>query len=844
MKNFFKHIQVVIVIVVGTLLSIWLFQTIDQKSHDDAKQRFISNATDRLFSIEKNIDSEIAALKSVVGLYAASENVNRAEFANFVDIMSQERNLASFQTIEWIPRIPIAERKLFDAMAKKDGLTNFRITERSEDGKLITAKKRQEYFAVYYIKPYEGNEPALGFDLASNPVQKMALEKARDTGQMVASGRINLVPIKEHRTAIPIYYPIYKKDEPHNTVKQRRQSLQGFVRGVMRVKSLVSGRYTASNSKTLNPMGIDFYAYDETESSQVTPIYIHHSRTRTDKAPALSLNKARTGNYLERVVRIGDRQWRLIARPIRSDFGYTTLIQNWILLFFSLLFTALSSAYLFTLSSRTRTVMNLVNKRTDELRESEVKQRSILETAADAIITINEKGIIQSFNLAAEKIFGYPAAEAIGSNVSMLLPEDKQTAHQGYVDHSTLGAPRIINPDSELYGLRKDGTEFPMELNIAPMELARERGFVGVLRDITDRKQAQQVLSQFKTTLDKTMDCVFMFHPDTLNFFYVNAGAMQQVGYSYDEMLDMTPFDIKHDFDEERFRAFIAPMIAGSQSVMNFETLHRHKDGHDVPVEIFLQYIDPPEEAPRFVAIVRDISERKRIDKMKNEFISTVSHELRTPLTSIRGSLGLINGGAVGELPVQANEMLKIASNNTQRLLLLINDILDIQKIESGEMDFKFQSVELMPFIEKAIQDNAGYGEQHHVNFKIVQRLDNVCVSADPDRLMQVMSNLLSNAAKFSPEGDTVELHIAHHHDALRISIIDHGPGIPVEFQPKLFDKFTQADSTDTRKVGGTGLGLSITKAVVEKHGGHIEFASTHDVGTIFSVDLPEMKVA
>jgi len=148
-----------------------------------------------------------------------------------------------------------------------------------------------------------------------------------------------------------------------------------------------------------------------------------------------------------------------------------------------------------------------------------------------------------------------------------------------------------------------------------------------------------------------------------------------------------------------------------------------------------------------------------------------------------------------------------------------------------------------MPFIEKAVQDNAGYGEQYNVNFKIVQRLDDVCVSADPDRLMQVMSNLLSNAAKFSPEGGTVELHIAHHHDALRISIIDQGPGIPEEFQPKLFDKFTQADSTDTRKAGGTGLGLSIAKAVVEKHGGCIEFASTHDVGTIFSVDLPQLKV-
>lgn len=350
-------------------------------------------------------------------------------------------------------------------------------------------------------------------------------------------------------------------------------------------------------------------------------------------------------------------------------------------------------------------------------------------------------------------------------------------------------------------------------------------------------------LNRFKTTLDETLDCVFMFAPDTCQFFYVNAGAINQVGYSYEDLLKMRAFDIKPEYDERAFREMIAPMIAGEMETVSFETVHQHKDGHTIPVEIFLQYIHPENEEPRFVAIVRDITERKLMDKMKNEFISTVSHELRTPLTSIRGSLGLITGGTVGEIPPSALEMLKIASNNTERLLLLINDILDIQKIESGKMNFDFQRLELMPFLQQAIIDHAEYGSQFNVSFEIGRSLDDAHVFVDKDRLMQVMGNLLSNAAKFSNEGDNVKISVSRHHDdRIRIGVTDYGAGIPEEFQPKLFDKFTQSDSSDTRAKGGTGLGLSISKAIIEKHGGTIDFISKENVGTTFFVELPEIS--
>lgn len=355
-------------------------------------------------------------------------------------------------------------------------------------------------------------------------------------------------------------------------------------------------------------------------------------------------------------------------------------------------------------------------------------------------------------------------------------------------------------------------------------------------------KQRTSELSRFKTTLDKTLDCVFMFNPVDFNFFYVNDGAIKQVGYSYDELLSMKAYDIKPLYSKQQFIELVAPMIAGDVQTVNFETQHQHKDGSIIPVEVFLQYINPENEQPRFVAIVRDITERKKIDRMKNEFISTVSHELRTPLTSIRGSLGLLVGGAAGDLEPQGKSLLQIAHKNTERLLLLINDILDISKIESGKMEFNYKEIDLRHFLQQAIEANTDYGTQYHVDFKIADCPDNATIFADEDRMLQVMNNLMSNAAKFSPEHSTVFLSAERINNSLRISVKDHGKGIPEEFRKTIFDRFVQADSSDTRQAGGTGLGLNITQAIIKKHNGQIDFHNEPGKGTTFYFDLPSSQ--
>ena len=238
------------------------------------------------------------------------------------------------------------------------------------------------------------------------------------------------------------------------------------------------------------------------------------------------------------------------------------------------------------------------------------------------------------------------------------------------------------------------------------------------------------------------------------------------------------------------------------------------------------------------IAVYEDISARKQLDLLKNQFVSTVSHELRTPLTAIHGALGLVLGNALGQPEPKIRAMLEIAEQNSQRLIRLINDILDMQKVEAGKMAFHFTRLQLAPWLSNAVKQLEGYAVQHQVRFELAPVPDDLWLSADPNRLMQVLANLLSNAAKFSPADATVQIRVETYADFARIAIEDHGPGIEDEFKAVIFRPFSQSDTSDVRRFGGTGLGLSISKSIVEHHGGVLWFESTLGKGSTFYIDL------
>lgn len=245
-----------------------------------------------------------------------------------------------------------------------------------------------------------------------------------------------------------------------------------------------------------------------------------------------------------------------------------------------------------------------------------------------------------------------------------------------------------------------------------------------------------------------------------------------------------------------------------------------------------------PGENGTYTLTYTDIRERREQEKMKNDFVSTVSHELRTPLTSIRGATGLLMGPLRDSLPPRALELVRLADRNAQRLLTLVNDILDADKIEAGKLEFSFASVDLNEVAHDATEMNRSYAAERHVTLALGREDGPVIVEADTHRLQQVMANLISNAAKFSPEGGIVTITVEAFPREAVVTVQDHGAGVPAEFRERIFGKFAQAVGGNKRQTGGSGLGLNISRAIVERHGGTIGFSSVPG-DTRFRFTLP-----
>jgi PAS domain S-box-containing protein len=264
------------------------------------------------------------------------------------------------------------------------------------------------------------------------------------------------------------------------------------------------------------------------------------------------------------------------------------------------------------------------------------------------------------------------------------------------------------------------------------------------------------------------------------------------------------------------------------------------RDGIEIMCELSLTpLVNDSGDLISVIAQCQDITKQFEAERLKKEFTSTLSHELRTPLTSIIGSLQLINSGMLGEVEGEIAELARVAERNGQRLLDLINDILDIEKIESGKLTMQPAPVALDALVRESLVLNKGFADRFSVRLALQDDLPPVLVTGDAKRLLQIMTNLISNAAKFSPEGGLVDITMRSASGTVRVAVEDRGPGIPQEFRGRIFSRFAQADSTYTRQKGGTGLGLAICKRLIELMGGEVGFLDREGGGTVFYFDLP-----
>lgn len=351
-------------------------------------------------------------------------------------------------------------------------------------------------------------------------------------------------------------------------------------------------------------------------------------------------------------------------------------------------------------------------------------------------------------------------------------------------------------------------------------------------------RQAAEDAARRRAIFDSTLDAILLINPSG-SIETINRAAASLFGYSD---ADLIRRDISLVVDlapgEGPFLERVG--LSGDTLAQPFRhhLMARRADGSTVPVEAALGVMPLP-DGMHVVAVLRDISEREKAERVKDQFLSTVSHELRTPLTSIVGSLGLLRGGTSGELSPGIQRLLVIAENNAKRLIRLVNDLLDMEKFESGQMSFEFEPIDLRDCAAKALDAMRGLAREERVELVLRQDDVPVMVRGDADRLIQVMTNLLANAVRFTPEGKTVTLEVRRRASHAEATILDQGPGIDEELRGRLFTRFAQSMQAPAGTSRGTGLGLAISREIVRNHGGSIWYEPAPGGGSAFSFDLP-----
>lgn len=345
-------------------------------------------------------------------------------------------------------------------------------------------------------------------------------------------------------------------------------------------------------------------------------------------------------------------------------------------------------------------------------------------------------------------------------------------------------------------------------------------------RWISTAKALQQSEKYYRTVLDHVADAIIVLDAQG-RIENLNQAALSLLGYQPAQLLGQS------------YQLLFAEPLQLQLTLKPQELSARHQSGSAMLVELMLTRINEPRQVLTLM-LLRDITERKRVEQLKNEFVSTVSHELRTPLTAINGSLGLLTSGVVGSLVPAQQQLLDIAWQNSQQLANLINDLLDVEKLAAGKMQLYLQLLPVFAQLLQAKNRNAPLAEQAEVAINIRSDVtDEMKVLIDESRLQQVFANLLANAIRFSPKGGVVLMEARLIGVKVRISVSDQGPGVPVDFIPRLFQKFSQADSSDSRRLNGTGLGLAICRELMERMNGTIGYQPREGGGACFYFDLP-----